>query len=238
MKVVTGAPPPPSPPDQAASSEHTHSHGALPPVAELTALQGEAGDGAWPVSPTEGLLGELTRKHVAGGTGVQTRQLRRSASEPHPQATAVPTAALPRTFSTPADGASAALAAAGAGGSKYVGVWRALWASRWTAGATVKATGAAHTVGDFDGESRAARAADLAHLALNGEAAAQHELNFPRADYTDVLHETAAVPAATVLAVLAEATQDSVEERRYSRYRGVYRSANGNKWVAKILEEP
>jgi hypothetical protein len=139
--------------------------------------------------------------------------------------------------------------------SRFRGVSRAPWSTRWDAHATGPATasGPPRTVfcGSFDAEERAARAHDLATLKLHMADASvlQHggvslhampACNFAVGEYA-ALEELAGVPEAEFLdAVVASAYEPT--ERRYSKYRGVFRPKGALKgalqWEGRLEEAP
>ena len=124
--------------------------------------------------------------------------------------------------------------------SPYVGVSRAPWSTRWDAHA-VTATGESVYCGSFDSEERAARAHDVAQLKLLGTAAGSGFCNFAIHEYAGI-HELADMPLADFLAALCASAVDPLE-RRYSKYRGVYRDRNQVKggperWESRLEEAP
>ena len=124
--------------------------------------------------------------------------------------------------------------------SPYVGVSRAPWSTRWDAHA-VTVTGESVYCGSFDSEERAARAHDVAQLKLMGTAAGSGFCNFAIHEYAGI-HELADMPLADFLAALCASAVDPLE-RRYSKYRGVYRDRNQVKggperWESRLEEAP
>jgi hypothetical protein len=124
--------------------------------------------------------------------------------------------------------------------SPYVGVSRAPWSTRWDAHA-VTATGESVYCGSFDSEERAARAHDVAQLKLMGTTAGSGFCNFGVHEYPGI-HELADMPLADFLAALSASAVDPLE-RRYSKYRGVYRDRNqvkggAERWESRLEEAP
>lgn len=124
--------------------------------------------------------------------------------------------------------------------SPYVGVSRAPWSTRWDAHA-VTATGESVYCGSFDSEERAARAHDVAQLKLMGTAAGSGFCNFAVSEYQGI-QELADMPLPDFLAALCASSVDPLE-RRYSKYRGVYRDRNAVKggperWESRLEEAP
>ncbi len=132
--------------------------------------------------------------------------------------------------------------------SGYRGVSRAPWSTRWDAHVPAAASAApaaapakTHFCGSFDAEERAARAHDLALLKLHGAAAAAHLCNFGLTEYPG-WEEMRGVPDAEFLdAIVASAYEPT--ERRYSKYRGVFRPRGAPKgapvaWEGRLEEAP
>jgi hypothetical protein len=195
-----------------------------------TALHGGGGDFCFGEggSGSDGLLPEWARERPPGGPPLLT-----PAGLPTFAAAAPPPAGAPPT-------------------SRFRGVSRAPWSTRWDAHATGPATAAGplRTIfcGSFDAEERAARAHDLATLKLH-MADAQHggvsfhampACNFAVGEYA-ALEELAGVPEGEFLdAVVASAYEPT--ERRYSKYRGVFRPTGAPKgalqWEGRLEEAP
>ena len=124
--------------------------------------------------------------------------------------------------------------------SLFKGVSRGPWSTRWDAHVLMPG-GESVYCGSFDSEERAARAHDVAQLNLLGVPAGQQRCNFALNEYPGV-EELERMPVPDFLAALrASAVEGS--ERRYSKYRGVYRDRNavkGNieRWESRLEEAP
>jgi len=124
--------------------------------------------------------------------------------------------------------------------SAFTGVSREPWSTRWSVhvppltNAPRESDAPLLYVGSFDGEERAARAHDLAVLKLHGGSADGPALNFQASQFcTDGLRDLEAMPAgAFVDALTASAFEQT--ERRYSKYRGVFKGGTSGGWEARV----
>ena len=200
-----------------------------------------------------GAEGEPAPKRVMGEAG----PLRRSFSAPSPPVASGAASAL-----LPAE-EPVAPAAPAAGTSPFKGVSRALWSTRWDTHVPDPAVPGRPALycGSFDSEERAARAHDVAqlHFALTAAlaagqlsgpgagaaaraalAAAQRCCNFAIAEYAGV-EELIGMPIADFVASMLASSREPCE-RRYSKYRGVYRpegAAQGaEQWEGRLEEAP
>jgi len=125
--------------------------------------------------------------------------------------------------------------------SRYSGVSRAPWSTRWDAHAS-RPDGSPVYVGSYDSEERAARAHDVGTLRLRGAQGATAGLcNFALGEYAGV-EELQEMPEGEFIAALRASAMEP-PERRYSKYRGVYPprdAAKGDpeRWEGRLEEAP
>lgn len=130
--------------------------------------------------------------------------------------------------------------------SAFAGVSREPWSTRWSVhvpplAAAPRESAAASPpllyVGSFDGEERAARAHDLAVLKLHGGGADGPPLNFQASSFcAEGLHDLESMPAGQFVDALTASSFEQTE-RRYSKYRGVFKGGESGGWEAR-LEAP